>query len=126
MKNLSVLFFLLSGMVFGFDLQDEVSKKHFNQMGLDKLNERELNQLNHWIEKRFFREIGDNKVQFEITKAQDEELFMIENKLFRARTYCPDWVKGDVVVFESGDMLNCQNVLIKNLTQNSSCALSCK
>lgn len=125
MKLFLILFFVVN--LFSFELQKQLSPKEFSKMGLDKLNYRELDLLNNWLSKNVkIQNLSTKNSQFEITYAKDEELFKIEDKLFRAKIYCPNWSVNDVVVFIKGDIVNCENVKIKNLNQNNECELSCK
>ena len=64
---------------------------------------------------------------YEIQVSKDDEIFVINNELFKAQTYCFQMEVGDQVIFIEGSPLGaCVSAEVLNLRTKNRCRLWCE
>lgn len=78
-------------------------------------------------------EISNNKVQqsnpnqYFIEAAANDETFIINGEVFKAKTYCLGWSKGDSIIFIEGSALGvCTSAKLFNSNRNQTCDVWCE
>ncbi len=64
---------------------------------------------------------------YEIEAASDDENFIINGELFKARTWCLGWDEGDEVIFVDGSPDGvCVSAELFNMTRSEKCEVWCE
>jgi hypothetical protein len=120
------------------DLQLELllDKQRFTEFGLHKLSATELAKLNDFITELVAKHTTPSepeKVDFSdrrsylIESTADDELFVINGRRYKARTYCFNVNEGDRVVFVEGSPFgDCGTAVFVNLRTGESCEVWCE
>ena len=65
--------------------------------------------------------------EYKIEASYDDQIFIINSKMFRALSSCPGWKKGHKVIFLEGDPLgNCDLATLYNFNREKICNVRCK
>lgn len=71
--------------------------------------------------------LADAAEIYEIQAAVNDETIVINNEVFKARTYCLGWGEGDKVLFLAGSAFGaCATAELFNLDRKSKCAVWCE
>lgn len=63
---------------------------------------------------------------YRIQFANNDELFIINDEVFTAKTYCLGWDRGDAVIFVEGDPNGvCVDAELYSLTREEKCEVWC-
>lgn len=64
---------------------------------------------------------------YEIEAAANDETFVINSEVFKAKTYCMGWNKGERVIFIEGSENGvCTSATLYNLDQKEQCEVWCE
>lgn len=64
---------------------------------------------------------------YEIEVAHDDELFIINDEKYRAKTYCFGWDEGDMVTFLEGSEYGaCVSAVLYNQNRRETCEVWCE
>lgn len=105
----------------------------FRQSGLQKLNSEELNNLNLWLGAvlsavmRTDSSSQTNSGEAEISTAVNDETFVIDKAVFKAKTYCFGVNEGDRVRFIEGSASGaCASAKFLVLSTGNICEVWCE
>lgn len=65
--------------------------------------------------------------EYEIEAATNDETFIINGEVFKAKTYCLGWDEGDKVIFVEGSPYGaCVSAILFNLWDRETCDVWCE
>ncbi len=64
---------------------------------------------------------------YEIEASHNDEIFIINGEMYKAKTYCFLWDKGDIVIFLEGSSFGaCVSATLYNVTRDKKCEVWCE
>ena len=116
-----------------------MSAQEYKDAGLDKLSPQELRALDRWFN-RYTSNLanatghtgrpGATKSQtsgYVVESAVNDETFVINGNVYKAKTYCFHINRGDRVVFADGSAMGvCTSAKLVNLNNGETCAVWCE
>jgi hypothetical protein len=111
--------------------------EEFKAAGLDKLSRTELDALDRWLTKHTLNiyrlaqgrspAASSSSGGYRIDAAANDETFVINGNVFKAKTYCFGFDKGDRVVFAEGNPSGaCTSAKFVNMRNGNVCAAWCE
>lgn len=74
-----------------------------------------------------FSSIAMSATTYEIEKSIDDEIFIINGEVFKAKTYCFGMDEGDDVIFIKGSAFGaCASATIYNTSSEKTCEVWCE
>ena len=65
--------------------------------------------------------------EYEIEAASNDETFVINGEVFKAKVYCMGWDDGDKVIFLDGSAYGtCTSATLFNMTRKEKCEVWCE
>ena len=120
-------------------LRQYMTAQEFQEAGLRKLSEQEMQALEQWFNRHtvaIYRlaqggagtsQSGTQSTQsYLVDNAANDETFLVNGKIFKAKTYCMSLNKGDRVIVVGGTAGMCMQAKLINLRNQSVCEVWCE